>query len=222
MKQLWNQYTGNAQDCLDTTLLGTFNENQDQPRFANYTSDVALLKSAMAYTILGDGIPIIYYGSEHQFRGVKDPENREPLWPSGYDTDAPLYKLAAACNMARNAIGALADYSYWSSYWTWKIKMVTWEDEYIVFRKGYDHSLVTILTNRGGNSGKLGPYRVVDTNFNEGEKIMDVISCKTKTTGAYGKFRHMCFRSRMNLTSLQVTLRLQSKMENRRSGFLPT
>jgi alpha-amylase len=64
-------------DCeQDTTVMGSFSENHDQPRFASYTSDISvsvsgrrmhwrrktnvqkLAKNVLAYTILADGIPI--------------------------------------------------------------------------------------------------------------------------------------------------------------------
>lgn len=44
--------------CNDTSILGSFSENHDQPRFANKTNDMALAKNMLAYTILSDGIPI--------------------------------------------------------------------------------------------------------------------------------------------------------------------
>ena len=188
MKNLWNQHTGNFEDCQDTTLLGTFNENQDQPRLANYTDDVALLKNALAFTLLSDGIPIIYYGSEQQFTGQKDPGNREAMWLTGYNTSMPLYGALAAMNAARNAVANVSTYTYWNSYWTWKTKMILWHDEVVAMRKGYDHSIVTIMTNRGESSEKLGPYTIADTNFNEGEQIMDVLGCTTETVGQYGRY----------------------------------
>jgi alpha-amylase len=42
----------------DVTLLGSFIENQDTPRFASRTSDISLVKNAIAYNTLQDGIPI--------------------------------------------------------------------------------------------------------------------------------------------------------------------
>lgn len=44
--------------CNDTLALGTFIENHDLPRFANYNDDMALAKNAMAYIIVNDGIPL--------------------------------------------------------------------------------------------------------------------------------------------------------------------
>lgn len=43
--------------CTDTSVLGTFAENHDLPRFASLVSDLALAKNAIAFTILADGIP---------------------------------------------------------------------------------------------------------------------------------------------------------------------
>lgn len=43
--------------CTDTSVLGTFAENHDLPRFASLVPDMALAKNAIAFTILADGIP---------------------------------------------------------------------------------------------------------------------------------------------------------------------
>lgn len=72
---------------------------------------MALAKNAAAFTIMADGIPIIYAGQEQHFSGAKDPNNREALWPSGYNTDSKLYKLIAKANAIRNlAIRQNKDY----------------------------------------------------------------------------------------------------------------
>lgn len=172
--------------CQDTTLLGTFTENQDQPRLANYTSDISLLKNALTFALLSDGIPIIYYGAEQAFSGQTDPYNREALWKSGYNTEAPLYQAISAINAARNAVANASTYTYWSPYWTWKSKFVVAPGEMVVVRKGYDHSIVSVMTNLGSQSAKMGPYTIGDTNFDAGDTIMDVLGCTTQTVGAYG------------------------------------
>jgi len=177
-----------ASTCQDTTLLGTFTENQDQPRLGYYTQDVALLKNALAFTLLSDGIPVIYYGAEHQFTGLKDPDNREALWTSGYKTDGPLYTAMAAINAARNAVAANVDYSYWSPYWTWKSKFIMPVGDVIAVRKGYDYGIVGVMTNQGSAAADLGPYTITDTNFLEGDFVMDVIACTTQTAGQYGEY----------------------------------
>lgn len=181
------EYNDIVSACQDSTLLGTFTENQDQPRLANYTNDVSLLKNALAFALLTDGIPIIYYGAEQQFSGQVDPYNREALWLSGYNTSMPLYGHIAAINAARNAVANATTYEYWSAYWTWKSKMILVKDEVLVVRKGYDHSIVTVMTNRGQDSPDLGPYTIGDTNFLAGDTIIDVLGCTTQTVQDYGK-----------------------------------
>ena len=62
----------------DTTLLGNFLNNHDNPRFESYQTDKAvscqatgrgvcshqMIKNAHAYPLVTDGIPYVYYGSE--------------------------------------------------------------------------------------------------------------------------------------------------------------
>jgi alpha-amylase len=189
MTTIENEFQYIVSACQDSTLLGTFTENQDQPRLANYTSDLSLLKNAMTFALLTDGIPIIYYGSEQQFSGQTDPYNREALWTSGYNTNAPLYGHIASINAARNAIANASTYTYWSPYWTWKSKFIFTPGEVIAVRKGYDHSIVTLMSNRGQDSPDLGPYTIGDTNFDEGDTIMDVLGCTTQVVQHYGKFK---------------------------------
>ncbi|KAG0650881.1 Taka-amylase A [Hyphodiscus hymeniophilus] len=184
------QYDIVTSECQDSTLLGTFTENQDQPRLANYTEDVSLLMNAMAFAMLTDGIPIIYYGAEQQFSGQKDPGNREALWLSAYNTSMPLYIALAGMNAARNAVANSSTYDYWSPYWTWKSKIILAKDQVLVVRKGYDHSIVTVMTNRGEKSADLGPYTIGDTNFIAGDTIMDVLGCTTQIVQEYGEMRH--------------------------------
>ena len=182
------QYDLVASTCQDTTLVGTFTENQDQPRIGYYTQDLALLKNALAFALLGDGIPVVYYGAEHSFSGLKDPGNREAFWTSGYKTDGALYTAMTAINAARNAVAANVDYSYWSPYWTWKSKFIMINSGVAVLRKGYDYSIVAVLSNQGSGAADLGPYTVTDTNFLEGDLVVDTITFTTQTAGSYGKF----------------------------------
>jgi alpha-amylase len=68
--------------CKDSTLIGTFLENHDNPRFAHGTQDMSLVKNAMAFVALGDGIPVVYQGQEQHYQGGDDPGCREALWLS--------------------------------------------------------------------------------------------------------------------------------------------
>jgi Alpha amylase, catalytic domain len=57
MKGLSDMISDVDKGCTDTSVLGTFAENHDLPRFASLVPDMALAKNAIAFTILADGIP---------------------------------------------------------------------------------------------------------------------------------------------------------------------
>lgn len=65
--------------------------------------------------------------------------------------------------------------------------MILVKDEVLVVRKGYDYSIVTVMTNRGQNSPDLGPYTIGDTNFIAGDTVMDVLGCTTQIVQEYGE-----------------------------------
>ncbi|KAJ7461272.1 glycoside hydrolase family 13 protein [Mycena galericulata] len=90
-----------APSSSDAPLTAGFLENHDQPRFASYTSAMALTKNAMAWQFVGDGITIMYYGQEQGYAGGADSANREALWLSGYETDKPLVAFATSLTSAR-------------------------------------------------------------------------------------------------------------------------
>jgi len=58
ISNLFNGLNTMMTDCVDTTLLGSFLENHDQPRFPYLTEDMSQAQNAIAFTILMDGIPI--------------------------------------------------------------------------------------------------------------------------------------------------------------------
>ena len=175
--------------CRDTTLLGTFTENHDVQRLASVTNDTAQLASALVFALSGDGIPIIYYGSEQGLAGAQDPLNRQALWLSGYDTGSPLYRTVRAGNFVRNSIvNASASDASLSPFWKMKSKLVHADLETIIVRKGFSASMVTLMTNKGVASKSLGPYDVDDTNWGGGIEITEVLGCTKQVTGQYGGF----------------------------------
>ncbi|KAF4635682.1 hypothetical protein G7Y89_g2413 [Cudoniella acicularis] len=167
--------------CKDTSLLGSFTENHDQPRFAYYTDDMTLAKNIVTYTMLADGIPIIYQGQEQHFSGAADPYDREALWLTNYNTSTPLYELTTALN----ALRTLA-FSCSSSYLTWHQQVVYSDDHNIAFRKG-DSSYMTlmILSNLGENAEN---YSVLMENvgFPSGLTVVEVLSCESMVVDENG------------------------------------
>jgi alpha-amylase len=185
----WLGYAVGEQNeyCQDPTTLGLFSENHDVSRLGSWTQDWAMLANALTFTIFGDGIPIVYYGSEQGYSGGKDPMNREALWLSYYNTTSPLYLTVAAANTARNLLSQNTTYQYWSPYWTLKSKILMMRDEVIAIRKGYDRSVLAITTNRGASAPQLGPYTLNETNWLEGETVVELLTCNTMTVGQYGQ-----------------------------------
>lgn len=85
-----------------------FLDNHDVARFLwDQEGEDDALRAALVYLLLRDGLPVLYYGTEQGFAGGNDPANREPLWPSGYDEEHPLYQWTAAILEARQAHEAL-------------------------------------------------------------------------------------------------------------------
>jgi alpha-amylase len=91
MRNLESMLVQYQQLFSDMSVLGTFIDNHDHPRFLNVQSDYTLYKNALTYVLTAIGIPFIYYGTEQGFSGGNDPANREPLWPSQYRNSSQIY-----------------------------------------------------------------------------------------------------------------------------------
>ncbi|KAH8152050.1 uncharacterized protein LAJ45_04044 [Morchella importuna] len=163
--------------CADSTLLGTFSENHDLPRFGSITSDTSLAKNVIAFNIMADGIPIIYEGQEHFYTGASDPANREAIWFSGYDTTATLYTHVASLNQIRNrAIEVSGD-----TYLTYQAWVIYSDTNSLAIRKG---DIVTVMTNLGSSGSAT--LSVTSTGYTAGATVVDVLSCTTLTVGTSG------------------------------------
>lgn len=108
-------------------------------------------KNAAAFTIMADGIPIIYADQEQHYSGGSDPANREAVWLSGYNTDSELYKLIAKVNAIRSyAISKSA------SSITYKNYTIYQNANTLAMRKGSNRctQTITVLLNRGANESQ--------------------------------------------------------------------
>ncbi|KAI8951091.1 alpha-amylase [Xylaria longipes] len=168
---------------MTTNTLGSFLENHDNPRFASLTSDIALAKNAIAFTILMDGIPIIYQGQEQHFSGASDPNNREPLWTSNYATNNDLYPWIQKVNQIRNQ--AIYVDSQYVNYQAWPMSP---DSKTIVLRKGLTGSqVVSVHTNIGASGGSYSVSLGSDyTGFTANQALTEVLSCASVTTDGSG------------------------------------
>jgi len=60
MYELYDQLESVKTLFTDSTLLGSFSENADNPRFASLTEDMALAKNVLTFTFLTDGTTCIF------------------------------------------------------------------------------------------------------------------------------------------------------------------
>lgn len=166
--------------CQKPQYLTTFAENQDQPRFASVDSDLSIAKNAVAFIILADGIPKMYYGQEQHLTGEYSPYNRGPLWPTKYNTSAPLYQLTAKLNGLRNhAISVDSNYVN-------NLSQVLYTDPATyAARKGSNGAqIISIISNQGSNGG---PYQLaVPGVADPGTNMTEIMTCGTALAGTNG------------------------------------
>lgn len=185
-------------------VYSNFHSNHvTEQRFASLVGDIALTKNALAFTLLFDGIPIIYQGQEQHFSGQNDPFNRERLWTSGYNEDAELYRWIAQLNAVR-ALAIDTDPSFVSSQadTVWPPQApaagnttgggngttnsttpsttttpTALTNHHIAVKKG---SLVTVLTNVGVGGAKLDVVLPRNaTRYKPGVAYIDLLSCES-------------------------------------------
>ncbi|KAH7908790.1 glycoside hydrolase family 13 protein [Hygrophoropsis aurantiaca] len=161
-------------------MTGSFLENHDQARFVSQTADPMLKMNAMIWPMIHDGIPIVYYGQEQDYRGGSPPGNHEALWLSGYDTQHPNYKLFKSLNMARKAAMA----SQGSYFLTSAMKFHPQEDNSsLAISKA---PMLTLLTNAGSAAGPSAKWNVSDPVFKKNQELVDVITCQPRMANEKG------------------------------------
>jgi len=167
-------------ECSSTQYLSTFIENQDNERFASYTSDLALASNALSFMMLADGIPKLYYGQEQHFTGVAAPDNRQPLWPSNYNLSAPLYVLTKALNSVRNHVISID-----SNYVTNLSTTLYSDNSTYAARKGPNGvQIVSVLSNHGANGDA---YTLsVPGAADSGTVMTEIIGCTNVTASDDG------------------------------------
>lgn len=130
--------------------------------------------------MLFDGVPIIYQGQEQHFTGAGDPENRKPLWQSGYDTTAPLYQMTAKLNKIRkHALQLDPAYVDITSY-----PLFTGGSE-LVIRKGNEGRQVIMVLSTQGEQG--GQYTLnLPVTYGPGMVTTDILNCVNYTVDGWG------------------------------------
>lgn len=181
MQQLATALAVNRNASIDSNLHGVFFENQDMPRIAATNPDTAIAQNAVAFLTLGDGIPILYYGQEHNLAGGSDPYNRAATWlrqNGALNEGNELSQFVARLNRIRSwAIAQSAGYTTYGTY------TLNYSEDQIAIRKDV---LRTILTNAGVDQAG-GTYTTEGAAFTRGRTVVDLISCKTYTASRQGE-----------------------------------
>ncbi|KAJ3493356.1 hypothetical protein NLG97_g4779 [Lecanicillium saksenae] len=157
----------------DATTFGTFLDNHDNPRFLNQKNDISLFKNALTYVMLGRGIPIVYYGSEQAFGGGGDPQNREDLWRSGFNTNSDMYKFLQALGGVRKAHGGLPGNDH--------VHLFVENDAYAWSRQ--DGAVMALTSNIGKGQQRQFCFFTQKNN----KKWRGIFDGKTYTSGGDGK-----------------------------------
>jgi alpha-amylase len=159
----------------DTSVLGSFVGNHDNPRFLNARGDRAAYRNALLHMLFNPGIPIVYYGSEQGFFGGSDPNCREIMWTSEYDTSNDLYTFLKAAIAARKSTAAwnLPYPKYWYA-----------DDTFGLFSRG--PGVLVATTNVGGNSGDVSQTVFLGGTVSDGTQFCDALgsgACVTVSGG---------------------------------------
>ena len=156
--ELASYYSNDRYKYPAPEYMATFLENHDNKRFLNEYNDRAKFTSAIVFILLWEGIPVHYYGGEQYFSGGEDPNNREPLWTSNYNTDSELYKIIGKVNNLRKKV----------NIWKYDVVQRYSSDNFYVFSRG--NVLACFSNNNGGN------YVIDNHEFSNGDKLCNILS----------------------------------------------
>ncbi len=118
LESRYNNLNTTNYDASSLMSLVTFLDNHDQPRFLNTTgSNPSRLEVALAFLYTAKGIPCLYYGTEQDFIGGSDPNNREDMFDGQFEAGPSLgdnfnmtsarFKLIAKLNNLRRIYPSL-------------------------------------------------------------------------------------------------------------------
>ena len=169
--QLRNRFSDYDNLAIDTTLLCGFVDNHDNNRWLNQYRDWASLKNALAFNLLSASIPLVYYGTEQGYTGGADPNNREPLWYSGFNQNHELYKFIQVAANARKNIPVSAEH----------IERYV-DDVFYAFSRG---ETLVCTTNQGSNMSSF-TRQVTYLPFTSGTKVKELYSGQSQTVSSSG------------------------------------
>jgi len=174
MKAITNRLSEESQHFRDLSVLGGFVDNHDNARFLHQNSDWTALKNALAYTLMAQWVPIVYYGSEQAYNGGNDPDNRNSLWPN-FKTDHDMYLfIAAICNF-RKTLDSSFHESKQNEKWA--------DDSFYAYTRGTNQEVLVATTNQG--SGSDQQRTIPSLPYSDGQVLTNVVD-HSDTVTAHG------------------------------------
>jgi len=122
----------------------------------NHSNNYQGLRAATVFSLTGDGIPFVYYGTEQYYGGCNDPKNRESLWQD-MNTSSDLYQIIAKVNAQRKT----------SEIWNYDFVQRYAATKFYAFSRG---KFLVALTNTSNDQS----YKVTYHPFDEGETVCNI------------------------------------------------
>ena len=139
----------------------------------------------------------VYNGQEQHYSGAFNPVNREAVWLSSYNKNAPLYKVIQSLNQIRShAVGNGSQFTESSEPGQDYIEYLSYpfisQNHTLALRKGFQgNQVITVLSNLGSNPASSENTNAVlpasQTGFHPGQNVTEILSCNTATTDSSGQ-----------------------------------
>ena len=147
--------------------IATFVDNHDNPRFLNRCNDRKKFINAIVFSIVWEGIPVLYYGDEQFFSGGNDPQNRETMW-NKYNNKSELYIILSKVNALRKKI----------KLWNYDIIQRYADNNFYAFTRG---NVLACFTNTNSLQRKITYHNF--KNYDKLCNILDDNDCVTVSSG---------------------------------------
>ncbi|CAG8136942.1 unnamed protein product [Penicillium salamii] len=164
----------------DVNALASFSENHDKPRIAGLSKDISIAKNVLVFTMLFDGIPMIYQGQEQHLDGNATPDNREAIWLTKYPTNSVLYKLIGKLNAIRKHAYILS-----RDYLDLPTRTIYQDSSVLAFTKGIEGRQVVMVLSSQPSTSTYYTIHLPYT-YNAGVELLDVLNCKNYTVDNRG------------------------------------
>lgn len=173
MNNIQTQVQSYQQYIPDPSLVGTFIDNHDNPRFLTLRNDLVAYQAALTYVLYSEGIPIIYYGTEAALDASNGP--REILWPTGYNLNSEMAQFLTTVVTFRKK----------AQVWQYPQIQRYSDDSFYAFTRGDTFVALTNVGNGGASQQRTITYHP----YTDGTKLCNLFfpdsDCVTVENGQF-------------------------------------